>query len=274
MPSIADIDSIKTSYYNAGHTGPALLFLHGWACSARLWLRSLWALRQGYRCYALDLPGFGNSAAPPESWTTIGCYTDHVAAFCRSHNIVPAVVIGHSMGGRIALDLARRYPHLAGRVVAVSAAVTGRLGFGLSYILRGRVARTVYRLAPWWWPLTAGSVLSLYWMPSFLGREGMARNSVDMQRCNPRVAVRTLSALVEEDFTPHLWEIRQPVLVITGDLDYTVPPADSSVVAQQVPGARLVMLKGIRHWPMDEDLDAYMDALLPFLPPPDHGIIS
>src|SRR5512140_2286451 len=100
------INDLKTRYTTAGRGEKHILFVHGWASSGRMWLRSMWALRSQYRMCALDLPGCGDSDSPDIEWYTLERYTDHVEAFCRALNIQPYAIIGHSMGGRIAFDLA------------------------------------------------------------------------------------------------------------------------------------------------------------------------
>src|SRR5438045_1003542 len=103
------INGLKTAYYTGGTGKRDVLLLHGWASSGRMWLHTMWALRHEYRLWALDLPGFGDSQAPPTDWYTVERYTDHVAAFCEAMGICPYASIGHSMGGRITFDLGRRY---------------------------------------------------------------------------------------------------------------------------------------------------------------------
>ncbi len=259
------VHNLETRYYTAGIGPRDVLFVHGWAASGRMWLRSMWALRHSYHTWALDLPGFGNSEAPADEWTSTEQYTDHVAAFCELVGVKPYAVVGHSMGGRIIFDLARRYPHLVGRLVAVAPMVTGRLGFNLNVFMFGDLGETLGVLARRIWPVATAGALSTYWAPRYLGSEGVRRTADDMRRTAAQAAIGSLRAMTNQDYSPYLADISQPALVICGRRDYTIPPSDSRLAAEKLPLARLVMLEHVHHWPTDEDPLAFLWALKGFL---------
>lgn len=253
MKKFVRINGINTRYYiGGGRNRPHLLFLHGWAASSRMWLRSMWALRDRFRTWAIDLPGFGDSDSPASDWYTVDAYTDHVAALCEELRIQPFAVVGHSMGGRITLDLARRYPHLLQQMVLVSPTITGRLGFNLDIFLTAPFGRPLMQVSHRVWPLATAGVMSTYWAPRFLGTEGMKRTVMDLQRSSPEAAIGALRALTSQDYSMHLREIQQPALVICGERDYTIPPDDSRMAASHLPGGQLIMLGKVHHWPTDE----------------------
>jgi pimeloyl-ACP methyl ester carboxylesterase len=258
------INNLRTRYYAAGK-GPDVLFVHGWAASGRMWLRSMWALRRDYRLWAMDLPGCGETDAPCLEWHTIENYTDHVAALCEALDIRPKAVVGHSMGGRVVLDLARRYPTLTERVVAISATITGRLGFNLDVFLVGGFGRTLLDLSQHFWPMATAGVMSNYLAPRYIGSEGVKRSTQDLRRTSWECAFGSLRAVVQHDFSSHLGEISHPTLLITGDRDFTVPPSDSILAAQYIPNANLVILKGVHHQPTDEAPGATLSALREFI---------
>jgi pimeloyl-ACP methyl ester carboxylesterase len=259
------INGLKTGYYSAGQGTRDVLFLHGWASSGRMWLRTMWALRHDYRMWAIDLPGFGSSDAPDVDWYSTGRFADHAAAFCQAQAIRPYAVVGHSMGGRVALDLARRCPHLAGRLVAVSPTITGRLGFFLDLLLAGGVGRMMIDASRHVWPLAMAGTMTQYWAPHYLGSEGVRRTTSDLQRASWAALVGSLQAMVEHDYSPHLDAITRPTLLLCGTRDITVPPDDSRLAAERLPNARLVMLDGVHHQLTDEAPAAFLAALRSFL---------
>ena len=228
------LNGIDTAYYQGGMGTRDVLLLHGWAASGRMWLRSMWALRRDYRLLAPDLPGFGDTAAPPPGWYSVEQYTDHVAAFCEALNIRPYAVIGHSMGGRLTLDLARRYPHLAQRLVVISPTITGRLGLNLDVFLMGAAGHALKEVSRRVWPLAIATVMTEYWTPRYLGTEAVRRTTTDLRRASWEGAVGSLRALVKQDYSPHLEEIPHPALVICGKRDYTIPPDDSRLAAARM----------------------------------------
>ena len=259
------INGLKTRFYTAGQGRRHILFVHGWASSGRMWLRSMWALRRDYRLWALDLPGCGDSANPDVSWHTIENYTDHVESFCRALDIHPWAVIGHSMGGRIAFDLARRHPDRAERLVAVSPSVTGRLGFNLDLVLMGGLFGSAVGWSRKLWPLATAEAMSLYWAPRYLGTEAVNRTTRDLRRTSWEGAVGSLRALVGQDYSPYLAEIPHPTLLICGRRDFTVPPEDSQLAARRLPKARLLMLDGVHHQATDEAPGDFLQAVRDFL---------
>ena len=259
------VNGLKTAYYVAGKGERDILFIHGWAASGRMWLRSMWSLRHTYRTWALDLPGFGRSESPPIDWYTTEHYTDHVAAFCEATGIRPYAAIGHSMGGRIALDLARRYPHLAEKVIAASPTITGKLGFNLNILMAGGFGKALVRLSRHVWPLATAGVMSTYWTPRFLGSEGVKRSTDDLRRSSWQAAIGSLRAVASEDYSPYLPDISHPTLIICGQRDYTVPANDFRLAARSLPNARLVMLDQVHHWPADEAPHLFVETIQSFL---------
>ncbi|MCT4558994.1 MAG: alpha/beta hydrolase [Pelagimonas sp.] len=96
--------------------GPDVLMIHGVGLRAEAWNAQMDALAVDHRVVAVDLPGHGHSPLPAGD-LDLAAYTDAIAAGMTG----PAMVMGHSMGAMIALDLAIRYPHLVTGVVALNA---------------------------------------------------------------------------------------------------------------------------------------------------------
>jgi pimeloyl-ACP methyl ester carboxylesterase len=259
------LNDVKTAYYASGIGQRDVLFLHGWASSGRMWLRTMWALRHRYRMWAPDLPGFGDSHIPSIEWCSTEGYTDHVAAFCDALAIRPFAVIGHSMGGRLAFDMARRYPDRVERVAAISPALTGRLGFNLDVFMLGPLGRALKGVSRRVWAVAAASVMSQYWAPRYLTSEAVQRTSNDLRRATWEGSIGSLRAMVRQDYTPYLAEVQHPALVICGESDFTIPPGDSRLAASILPNVRLMMLKGIHHQPVDECPAEFLTALQAFL---------
>lgn len=96
--------------------GPVVLLIHGVGLRAEAWGAQLDALARQSRVIAVDMPGHGDSPRLPDS-PQLADFTDAIAATLTG----PAVVIGHSLGAMIALDLAARYPRLVQAVAALNA---------------------------------------------------------------------------------------------------------------------------------------------------------
>jgi pimeloyl-ACP methyl ester carboxylesterase len=105
-----------TLVYSVGGSGSTvLLFIHGWACDRTFWREQLPVFAKKYRVIALDLAGHGDSSLVHRRWTIEALGRD-VETVVRAEDLRRAVLIGHSLGGPVALVAARR---LKGRVVAV-----------------------------------------------------------------------------------------------------------------------------------------------------------
>lgn len=108
---------VVLSRSDRGEGSPALVFLHYYAGSARAWNAVVAELAPTYRCIAADLRGFGRSPAPPDGYT-VADSADDVAALLAPLALDRYVLVGHSMGGKIAMALAaRRPPGLAALVL-------------------------------------------------------------------------------------------------------------------------------------------------------------
>jgi pimeloyl-ACP methyl ester carboxylesterase len=267
----ARINTLNTAYYTGGTGQRDVLLLHGWASSGRMWLRSMWALRNGYRLWAPDLPGFGDSETPHIDWYSVERYTDHVATFCETIGIRPYAAIGHSMGGRITFDLARRYPHLVERLVAVSPTITGKLGMNLDVFMLGAAGKALKQVSRHFWPLATASAMSQYWAPRYLGSEAVQRTTSDLRRSSWEAAVYSLRAMVKDDYSQHLHEVQHPTLLICGKKDYTIPHQDSLLAERYLPNSHLMLLDHIHHQPTDECPDTYLGAVQSFLAAPHPG---
>ena len=96
--------------------GPPVLLLHGVGLRAEAWNAQLNALKKQFRVLVPDMPGHGESDLLPSA-KTLANYTDRLVTLIDA----PSVIVGHSMGAMIALDMAVRFPHLVTGVVAVNA---------------------------------------------------------------------------------------------------------------------------------------------------------
>jgi pimeloyl-ACP methyl ester carboxylesterase len=113
---------VRLSYLESGSGEPALLFIHGWCCDATFWRYQLPDFEADHRVVALDLRGHGESDKPDQDYG-IQSFVDDVLWLMEQAGVERPVLVGHSMGGVIALSLLRRKPDAARGAVLVDSPV-------------------------------------------------------------------------------------------------------------------------------------------------------
>jgi pimeloyl-ACP methyl ester carboxylesterase len=114
----ADAGGLNLYYERAGSGRPELLFVPGWCCDHTAFQPQFDHFAHTHSVTALDLRGVGRSDCPEDGYS-IPQLADDVAAFCATVGIEKPVVVGHSLGGMIAVELSARYPSLPGALVLV-----------------------------------------------------------------------------------------------------------------------------------------------------------
>jgi pimeloyl-ACP methyl ester carboxylesterase len=106
----ADGVAIHFDLYDGG--SPALIFVHGWCCDRHYWDAQVAAFSPRYEVVCLDLAGHGNSGAGRSRWSA-GAFGEDVAAVAQHIGLGQVVLVGHSMGGPVIVEAARRLPNIA-----------------------------------------------------------------------------------------------------------------------------------------------------------------
>lgn len=121
MPQLGR-DGVRLTYEENGSGSPPMLFVHGWTCDRSHFAPQAAHYARTHRCLSVDLRGHGESDAPEQDYT-IESYADDVAWMCDQVGLTAAVVVGHSMGGAVALALAAARPDLARALVMLDPAI-------------------------------------------------------------------------------------------------------------------------------------------------------
>jgi pimeloyl-ACP methyl ester carboxylesterase len=241
--------------------GPPVVFVHGLGGSWQNWLEQLPVFAHSNRVVAMDLPGFGGSPMPREQ-ITISLYARVLEQMMQVLGIDAAAVVGNSMGGFTAAELAIAFPQRVERLVL--AAPAGVSSFGNPDAMRvlswlGRTRRLV-DLGGGWLAAHADTVARRPWLRAQVMRD-VAR---DPARLPARLVaeqlrgtgkpgfVDALAANLNYDFRDRLPEIVCPTLVVWGDRDRVIPVRDAAVYTELIPNARKVILPETGHIPMLE----------------------
>jgi pimeloyl-ACP methyl ester carboxylesterase len=242
----------RLRYRQAG-TGPAVLLLHGAGGSSALWIGTLRRFARSHTLYAPDLPGHGRSEGSTTSFEDLLQATgEFAAAACVGR----AILVGHSLGGLLALAAAVRWPDQIAGLVLVSTA--GKLHVSSRFL--ARIEND--------WPAFPTYMAELAHSPDTPG--SIRRRSVAIGLSSIQVQTQAdFSACNEYDATPHLGSIRVPSLVISGADDLLLPTAHSAALAAGI-GAPHVVLDRCGHFPMHERPDRFFAALANGLGPGGH----
>ncbi len=121
MPSL-NRDGVALYYEQTGSGDPPLLFVHGWCCDHIYFAPQMEHFSRSHRVVAVDLRGHGQSDKPQQDYT-MAAFAGDLAWLCGEIGLVKPAVIGHSMGGRVVVELAGRSPGLPAALVLLDAPI-------------------------------------------------------------------------------------------------------------------------------------------------------
>lgn len=252
----------------AGDAPPAV-FVHGVGGNWQNWLETLPSVARGRRVLALDLPGFGGSEMPTAE-ISISDYAETVDAWLAELGIGHVAVVGNSMGGFVAAELAISFPERVERLALVSAA-----GISITH-LRRRPARTVARIGTAAGALTAarsGLVvrrerLRHVFLATVMRHPSRLRTDLLLEvlgGAGKPGYLDAMGALTSYDFRDRLSEIRCPTLIVWGRDDVLVPVEDAEEYERLIPRARRIVMDDTGHVPMLERARTFNRELEAFL---------
>lgn len=241
-------DGRRLAWREAG-TGPPLLLLHGWCLSSLVFAEALTDFSSTYRVLAPDLPGHG--ASDPAADYGFAALAADLREWLAPLSHDPIRLLGWSMGGQVALELAASFP--SGRVERLLlVAVTPRFCAADDWphgLPEGQV-RALERQLRRDYPAALSDFRERMWAGEELPparRERVA--ALVPSPPAPAEALAALAALRREDQRGSLALLDCPTLVQHGELDTITLPGAARILAETIPGARLEFLPGIAHAP-------------------------
>jgi pimeloyl-[acyl-carrier protein] methyl ester esterase len=237
-------------YFETRGHGPDLVLLHGWGLNLRVWDGLVSQLESSFRIIAVDLPGHGRSEWNPQARTPAEqAWQVHATLESLSDRYS---LLGWSLGGQIALDLAAAMPGSVERLVLV--ATTPRFASGPGWP-HGMPATALERMASQLrtnYKRTVSEFLEL----QVRGSVGAEKVLADLHaslfahgEAHPKALVSGLATLESSDLRPMLSLVRAPTLVVAGQYDRVTLPAASRALADALPNAKYVEIRRAAHAP-------------------------
>jgi pimeloyl-ACP methyl ester carboxylesterase len=247
-----------------------IVFVHGLGGQWQNWLENLPRAAQERRVIALDLPGFGQSPMPAERITIPG-YGRVVEALCNKLGLGRVDIVGNSMGGFIAAEVAIQFPERIDQLVLVSAAGISSVNVARTPILTaGRIATAVATHAAARHrqiasrPISRHLALALVARYPSLLKADLAYEGFFKGAGKPGFD-DALRANLEYDFRDRLPEIRHPTLIVWGEKDSIIPVKDAHEFERLIPDSRKVVMRDTGHIPMAERPQAFNEVMMEFL---------
>jgi pimeloyl-ACP methyl ester carboxylesterase len=263
-----DVRGGRIRYFVAG-AGPPLVLVHGLGGSAANWCELVPLLAPTRRLIVPDLPGHGGSAPLP-AVAGLGAFADRVVAVAEQEEALPTPVVGHSLGGLVALHLTLRHPSAVTRLVLAAAAGLSRgTRFQQSLVTASMVmrpGRLVARRADWVVrsPRVRRATFGSYYVADPVGlTEAAIRGFLSGHLLHTDIA-SAWRALRADDPREHLDRIQCPSLVLWGALDAQLPLDDAFDYTRRL-RARLRVIPDCGHLLIWERPDACADAILSFV---------
>lgn len=231
----SNIYGLKIYYQEAG-SGRNLIMLHGWGQDVSTFWGLIPLLKNNFKIYLIDLPGFGRSDLPQKAFTTSD-YAQIVKEFIEEKNIKEPILLGHSLGGRVAIKLAAKYPKLIDKLILEDAA-------GIKP-KRDLFKTFIYPLAK----------IFHYFMPNFFNIKNKLRYSfyktLESDYLNVGKLKGTLRNILSEDLISDISSIRNESLLIWGENDQTKEASlrNGKKIYRMIENSRIEVFDGVGHSP-------------------------
>lgn len=245
-------DGTHVQYHVYGSGEPALVFIHGWSCDSNYWREQVPVFKSKYTVVTVDLAGHGGTNANRSDWSMERFGQDVATAVAAVPNR-QLILVGHSMGGPVAIEAARL---LKDRVIGIIGVDTFKTIGGplpsaaqLDAIVKPFEANFI--------GYTRDMIASRFFAPG-ANPQLAQKIAYDMSLSPPQVAIPAMRAVLAYDFAPPLKEISAPIVAINSDLG---EPVNELRIRKVLPKFRAVVLPGAGHFLMMEDPARFNPAL-------------
>ena len=254
--SVMIVDHQMVHYEVFGHGRP-VVFLHGWLGSWRYWFPTMERVAENFRTYSFDFWGFGESRRK-STYESIQNYSDQVIRFLDELGIDRCLLVGHSMGGMVALKTAINHPKRISRVAAVGAPIVGD---SLSWLLK-LTDRPLFADA--FARVPAFRRFMFHWFLGEADDQHVHEILDDSVKSSSTTLRNAVGSMWRTDLRPELSRLTVPSLIVHGGRDEIVHPNQADLF-DNVSSAEVVVMPESRHFPFLDEAELFNELLLRFL---------
>ncbi len=261
------VNGLATFAFPAG-TGRPIVLLHGNPSNTYTWRDVIAPLARRYRVHAIDLPGYGFSDKPDDAPYTTEWLARHVVAYLDAVGARRAVLVGSSMGGHVASEVAILFPERVSALVLVDASglPNAASGYPLAVRMAGwPVIGPVLRAIPNRGRVRASLENAVYDSSRITDADVDAYYAPLRSRGGTNAFFARMKQPVPAERPAQVRTIRAPTLVITGDADRVVRPATAHQYADLIAGSELLVMEKTGHLPQEERPNELVDAVVRFV---------
>ncbi len=241
-------DGISIAYEVRGEGEPVIVFIHGWCCDRTYWKAQLPYFAQKYKIVTIDLAGHGESDLDRKEWT-MGAFGEDVVAVVNKLNLDQVVLVGHSMGGFVILEAARRIPQLV-----IGLAGIDTLQNFEDKLTQEQIDEMLTPLRSNFVEFSRNFVLSMFTPTSDSALVEKIAN--DMSSAPPVVGIGALEGYIgfqNNEIIRVLQEVQAPITCINSD-KY---PTNVEANQRYAPSFKALIMSGIGHFNMMEDPETF-----------------
>ncbi len=249
------LDNRLVHYELVGRRGQPVIFLHSWLGSWRYWLPTMEYVSERYRAYALDFWGFGESDRR-ESAFSISEYVDMLHRFLGNMGMSNVVLVGHGLGGMVAIRAATEHPQLFQKVMTVATPIQGSQ---LQPIVKpGAFSRLLGRANP-------SNVWAKQVRSMNFNDQHMQKEIVDDTESLSEVVVQSvMTSVIETNLAPDLGRMEIPLLAIYGEKDSMIS-VDERLNEETKTFRQVLKLPKSGHFPFLDQPNIFNRALMDYL---------
>lgn len=264
----------EIAFIDEGDSSEVLLFIHGLGSYLKAWDRNINILRNHFRCIAIDLPGYGKSSKQVHDGS-LAFYTEFLNEFYKKIGLQKTSLVGHSMGGQIALSFALNYPDLINKLVLIAPAgfesfssedlqnLKSLISPELLYNASDKQIRNNYRVNFFQMPVEAEEMIA--------DRIAIKEDEEFYNHC--QIVSNSLFGLINDPIFIRLSEVLNPTLIFFGKNDLLIPnriihnstPEEiARIGTSQIRNSILALIENCGHFLQFEKPDAFNSIVIKY----------